>query len=117
MARINEDLLHVIENFPIKPVFNKVLITLDKLEADGDLVLSDNILSDTQYVVSKGNFVNEVNIGDKVIIDIEKMMKSEKREATNVYEDVKVVNIDQIEVDGRMYAFIDDRVIKAVDNR
>ena len=114
---INENLLHTIENFPIRPTFNKVLITLNKVESDDDLQLSENFLSDTQFIVAKGNFVNEVEVGDKVIIDVEKLSKPVRRDVGNVYEEVNEVKIDQIYVDDVPYAFIDDRIIKAIDKR
>lgn len=114
-----DDVLDVIRTFPFEPLFGKVFITLNKLEEDGGLVLSDNILDDVQYVVAgeidwRGT---KVSPGQKVLIDIEKMMVPVKHEDTNVYESVMQVKIDPIEVDGNMYALIEERYIKAKDNR
>ena len=103
--------------FPVKPRFNKVIITLNKLEADGDLVLSDNTLSEVQTVMAKGGSVLELEVGDIAIIDIEKMMVPVKSEDKNAYEMQMQIKVDPIEVDGIMYAIIDDRLIKAVDKR
>ena len=103
--------------FPVKPRFNKVIITLDKLEVDGDLILSENTLSEVQTVLAKGGSVLELEVGDKVIIDIEKMMVPVKSEDKNAYEVQMQIKVDPIEIDGVIYAIIDDRLIKAVDKR
>ena len=105
------------DGFPIEPLFNKVIITLDNLEADGDLVLSDNVLSDIQHIVAVGPSVNQLEVGDKVIIDIEKLMVQVKVETTDAYSLQKQIKIDPIEVEGVVYAIIEDRVIKAKDKR
>ena len=103
--------------FPVQPRFSKVIITLNKLEPDGDLILSDNTLSDIQTVMAKGNSVQELIVGDSVIIDIEKMMVPVKSEDNNAYEMQMQIKVDPIEVDGVIYGIIEDRLIKAVDNR
>lgn len=103
--------------FPVKPRFSKVIITLNKLAPDGDLILSDNTLSDVQTVMAKGGSVLELEVGDSVIIDIEKMMVPVKSEDNNAYEMQMQIKVDPIEIDGVTYAIIDDRLIKAVDNR
>ena len=114
-----DDVLDIIRTFPLEPLFGKVFITLNKLSEDGDLVLSDNILDDVQYVVA-GEIQwreSKVSPGQKVLIDIEKMMVPVRSESTNAYESIMQVKIDPIEVDGVMYALIEERYIKAKDNR
>jgi len=108
-----EQVLEVIKDFNIEPLFSKVIITLNSLEVDGSLVLSDNTLSEEQYVVAKGSAVRELEPGQKVIIDIEKMMVTVRSESTNAYEEVKQVKIDPIVVNDVVYAIIEDRLIKA----
>ena len=105
------------QEFPIQPLFNKVIITLNNLKPDGALILSENVLSDTQYIVAKGGSVNQLSIGDKVLIDIEKLMVPTKSEDNNAYEQQMQIKIDPIIVDGITYAIIEDRVIKAIDKR
>jgi len=112
-----DDVLDVIKDFPLEPSFSRVYITLNKLEADGDLVLSDNVLSDIQYVVAKGPMVTWLDAGQKVIIDIDKMMVPIQQESTDSYQTVMQVKIDPIEINGNIYTLIEDRLIKAKDNR
>lgn len=112
-----EDVLELIEDFPIKPMFNKVLITLNTLDGDGIIVVDNNMLSDTQFVIAKGGMVNSVNEGDRIIIDVKKLTKPVSFERNNQVETVYETDIDAIEIDGVAFAFIEDRVIKAIDNR
>ena len=114
-----DEVLDIIQTFPLEPMFNRVYITLNREAEDGELVLSDNVLSEVQYVVSGEVEWRDKKIkpGQKVIIDIEKMMVPVRSEGTNAYEQVMQVKIDPIEVDGVMYALIEERYIKAKDNR
>lgn len=112
MNKINENAV-----FPVQPLFNKVIITLNNLEQDGDLVTSNNVLSDAQYIIAKGPSVHQVEVGNKVLIDIEKLMVPVKSETTDAYSMQLQIKVDPIEVDGVTYAIVEDRVIKAIDNR
>ena len=93
-----DDVLELIGKFPLEPSFNKVYITLNNLEEDGNLVLSDNVLSESQFIVAKGPMVNWVDSGQKVLIDVEKLMKSKGNEPNNQYEEVKEIQLDLIEM-------------------
>jgi hypothetical protein len=118
MSKIgNKEVGKVIKNFPLTPRFGKVVITLNNMDEDGSVVLSNNVLSDVQYIIAKGSMVNEVEVGDKVLIDIERMMVPVKQDNGNSVDTVMQIKVDPIEVDGVVYAFIEDRLIKAIDNR
>lgn len=111
-----DDVLELVGKFPLEPLFNGVYITVNKLEQDGNLILSDNVLSDVQYAVAVGPTA-QVQAGQKILIDIEKMMVPVKQESTNSYETVMQVKVDLIEVEDQVFALVTDRVIKAKDNR
>lgn len=111
-----EEVNVITKTFPLQPLFNGVYITVNKLEQDGKLVLSDNILSDIQYVIAAGEH-SVVKPGQKILIDIEKMMVPVKQESNNAYETVMQVKVDLVEVSDNVFALINDRVIKAIDNR
>lgn len=113
----SQDVQELIKDFPLQPMFGKVIITLNNLENDGQLVLSDNVLSDVQYVLAKGTAVREIELGQKVIIDIEKMMVPVKSESNNAYEMQMQVKIDPIQVGENTFAIIEDRYIKCLDFR
>lgn len=112
-----EEVKNLIANFPIKPRFNKVIITLNSINEEGRVKTSNNVLSDVQYVIAKGNMVLDINEGDQVIIDLEKLTKPVRLDVNNNVETVYEANIDAIEVNGNTYAFIEDRIIKAIDER
>jgi len=111
------DVLEIIKNFPIKPRYNQVIITLNSLEEDGKVILSNNVLSDVQFVIAKGSMVNDIELGDQVIINVDKLMVPMELDHGNSVEKVMRVKLDLIEVGDNSYSFIDDRVIKAIDNR
>jgi len=115
-----EDVMEIVEKgFPLKPLFNKVCITLntEKVQDENDLQLTTNIFSETQYIVAVGHGTQHLKEGDKVLIDVEKLMVPVRQERNNSYEDIKQVKINMFDVDGNPFAFIDDRVITAIDNR
>lgn len=114
-----DDVLDVIREFPVTPLWGQVVITVNKDEADGMLVLSDSSFSEKQYVVAGSIEYGDVKVvpGTPVLIDIKKLMKTVKTEVDNVYGEYKVVEIDPLEVNEVMYAIVDSRVIKAIDLR
>lgn len=113
-----EDVLEIIKDFKIEPIFNKVIITLNS-ESDLGLNLSEVSLSEEQYVIAGSCTYNNVVIkpGDKILLDLKALQKPVKVETTNAYETVFQIEIDPIYSDGKMFAIINDRMIKAKDNR
>lgn len=113
-----DDVLDLIggEGFPLEPMFNKVIITLNREENDG-LVLSDKSLDEVQFIVAKGSTVRDLEAGQKVILDLEKMMVNVRTSNEDSYEQIKQIKIDPVFVNDRMYAIVEDRFIKCKDNR
>jgi len=105
--------LEFAKTFPLVPLFGKIVITLNNLGVDGGLVLSENVLSDRQYVIGIGANVLSVNEGDEVLIDIEKLMVPVKTETVDAYQTQMQVKIDPIEFEGYTFALIEDRFLKA----
>lgn len=114
-----DDVLDIIREFPVDPTRNKVIITLNKEEVDGDLVLSDNVMSEVQYIVAGEIPYRDKTIkpGQKVLVDIKAMMKPVRSETNNAYETIMQIEIDPVVVNENIFAIIDDRYIKAADNR
>ena len=112
MREIN-DFNEVPELFPWEPTFSKVIITLNTEKVDNDLILSENTISEVQYIIAAGPVARQYfNVGDKVIIDLERMLVRERNpdNATEILERVKVDPIEHNEV---TYGIIEDRLIKA----
>lgn len=107
-----EDVIKLTSNFNIQPMFNYLIITLNKQQEDGVTVLSDNIMSDVQYVIAKGDMVRNIEVTDKVILNLEKLMIKEAN-PHNQYESFNRIKIEPIEYGGYVFGLIEDRVLKA----
>lgn len=94
-----------------QPMFNKVVITLNVESSLDSLDLSDNAMDQFQYIIAKGPNCHNIEVGDKVRIDLEKM--SEKViNPNNQHEQLTSIKLDPIEFDGKIFAIIEDRLIK-----
>jgi hypothetical protein len=107
----------IAKSFPLKPRFNSVYITLNKVVSDDTLELEDNIMDEVQYIVAKGDRVTDLEVGDKVIVNLAQMTRMAEISTEQGYQKVPQIQIDPVQVDGQIYAFLDDRYIKAIDNR
>ncbi len=112
-----DDVLDLIGKFPLQPRFNGVYITLNSIQNEGSVDFSDSALDESQYVIAVGPVVTDIKPGNKILLDVEKMMVVTGSESTNTYEQVKEVKLDLIQVNGDTFALVNDRVIKAIDNR
>lgn len=111
-----DGVLEVINDFPIVPLKNRVMITVNVEDVTDELVLTSNSFSESQYVIAVGSFVKDLVPGQKVLLDLEKMVEYVVDDA-NPYEKLPKIKLDPYEVDGRMYAMVYDSLIKAIDNR
>ena len=85
-------------------------------EPDGDLILSDNSFDEKQYVVAVGTHITDIKPGNKVLLDLERMMEYLPN-PENAYEKVGRIKVRPIEVNGKVYGLINDNVVEAIDNR
>ena len=112
-----EEALKLAETFPLKPRFNKIIVTLNNVEQDSKLQLSETTLSEPQYIVAIGPMVNGLELGDRVLIDVEKMMVPVRKDTGDEINTVMQVKVDPVQVGQNTFAFLEDRLIKAIDNR
>ena len=111
-----EEAIEIAKTFPVQPLKNRLIITVNVDEFDDDIILSSNSFSENQYVLATGTFIKDIEVGDKVLLDLEKMMVSEPN-PDNSYEPITRIKLRPIEVNGRMYAMIYDTVVEAIDKR
>ena len=107
------EVMEIAMTFPEQPTTSKLIITLNTEEEDGKFVLSNNVLSEVQYVIAVGPYVKEINTGDKIRIDIEKMMVHEPN-PNNTHETISTVKLSPINYNGITFALINDNLIKTV---
>lgn len=105
------DALEISKEWLEQPMFNKVVITLNTENTLDGLDLSDNAMSQFQYIIAKGKNVINVEVGDKVRLSLDKMT-SKKINPNNSHEDITTIELDPIEFDGKIFAIIEDRLIK-----
>lgn len=111
-----DDVLELITEFPVQPLGRKMIISMNVDEYDGELVLSENSFSESQYVIAVGDHIHNIKPGMKVLLDLEKMTQYVPSE-TNQYDKVPVIKVKPVQVDGRIYALISDAYVDAIDNR
>lgn len=101
----------LIKDFPIVPFGNRVIITLNREEVDHNLVLSNNMLAERQYVIAVGSRVSECKPGDVVLLDLEKMTVKAPSE-TDQFQLTSQIKMDPIDVDGIVFGFTNDNCFK-----
>lgn len=109
-----EEVKAISQEFTWKPLFNGIVITLNTEEVDGNLVLSDNTMSEEQYVVATGYNTQHINEGDKVLVDVEKMMVRE-RNPHNSEEVITRIKVKPIIFEDRVFGLIEDRHLSAIE--
>ena len=105
------DALEISKEWLEQPMFNKVVITLNTENSLDSLDLSDNAMSQFQYIIAKGPNCHNIEVGDKVRLDLDKML-SKTINPNNSHEDLYAIKLDPIEFDGKIFAIIEDRLIK-----
>lgn len=110
-----EEVQTITKGFPIEPLFNKVIVTLNREEDASGVIVSNTSLSDVQYVIAAREG-SPVKAGDKVHLDMRKL-KIKVPSETDVHQMIEVLNLDFVTVNDVDYTYIDDRVIKAIDRR
>lgn len=110
----------------IKPMFTKVVVTMDKYEAplftDGGLIVKgklDGDLKEYQKVVAIGNMVHEIKEGDLVKLNLIRYARTEHQDNSlknGIITDNPIISydIESIKMDGIEYLIIDDRDIEFI---
>jgi hypothetical protein len=103
----------LIKNFPLKPFGNRVIITINRLEEEGELITSNNMLAEEQYVIAVGPMAERFTTpGDRVILDLEKLTVKAPVDHDQ-YQLTSQIKIDPIEIDGLQFAIVNDNSFKA----
>lgn len=108
-----EEVMELIKTFPLEPMSNKVIITINREEEEEGLMLSNNVLSEEQYVIAVGPMAARfVSPGDRVLLDLEKMTVRAPL-STDVEQMSTQIKIDPIVVEDLQFAIVNDNCFKA----
>ncbi len=106
-----KEVLEIIKDFPLVPLRNRLIITVNVEESDDELDLVGAGLDESQFVIARGSHVfEEIKPGTKVQLDLDKM-------SIQMGPENYQIKIDPVKVNGKVYAYIYDTSIKAIDYR
>lgn len=109
-----EEVLEIVKTCNVQPLYNNIIITTNTAEMEDDDIEDITPTFDAvQYVVAVGSHVREVSPGDKVLLDISKMM-SKNSSSNDAYSTVTSLQIKPVEIGDHVFAIIDDRKIDLV---
>lgn len=89
-----------------QPRFDNVIVTLNTDLEFGE----DNAISEFQEVIAVGSYVKDLEPGDKVRLDIEKLYEPYIEHGEKMYR----VKISPVEIGDTTCAIITDRIIKTI---
>lgn len=110
-----EEVLERINDFPIVPMRNRVIITTNVEErAEDELDLEGNAFSAEQFVMAVGSYAKDyLTPGQKVSLDLE-AMAIRMPSKNDAYEPITRIMIKPVEVDGVNYGVITDDKIEYI---
>jgi len=105
-----EEVLELSKECTLEPMRNRLIITVNTADVD-ELDLDGAGLDEFQYVLARGAHVYEnIKVGSRVQLDLDKM-------STQVGPEEFQININPVKVGDRVYAYVYDSNIKAIDNQ
>jgi hypothetical protein len=111
-----DDVLDLITDFPVQPLKNKLIITINRKMEDDGISLTNVGMDEVQFVIAKGPHVLDLDAGQKVILDLEKMIQRVEAK-DNSHETVGMIKIRPIQVGERVFGLISDAFVDAKDCR
>ena len=109
-----DDVLELIKEFPIEPLRNKVVITMNSFIEEDSITVGDGI-DEVQYVLAAGPSARDVKPGDKVLLDLQQMMKMVTDEESG--EKTPMISMRPVKAYEKYFAMIPDSYLDAIDNR
>ena len=108
-----DDVLELIQDFPIEPMRNRVIITTNTIELEEDEVnLGGAAFHEEQYIMAVGSYTKDfLSPGQKVSLDLEAMTVRIPND-NDAYQPIQRIQLKPVEVDGRMYGVITDDKIE-----
>ena len=105
----DKELKKVIKDFNFIPSFNRLIVTVNRVEDDKGVITTEDALAEEQYVVAAGETSKYV-AGDKVLLDFEKLTVYE-RSQTDTTVQVPRIKITPFKFKDRIYTIIFDNAV------
>lgn len=110
-----EEVLKLIPDFPVIPLRNRLIITVNTEEED-ELDLVGNFgFAEKQYVVAANSSYTEITPGCSVLLDLAAMSINTESDADGGV--TFAIQVKPIKVNGKVFALINDRYVDAIDKR
>jgi hypothetical protein len=112
-----DDVLELIKDFPITPLRNKVIISMNVEEVDeNEVELSGAAFSPRQFVLAVGTYTKDyLQPGQLVNLDLDAMTVRVPSE-TDSYQPVHRIQIKPVQVKDRMFGLITEDKIEYLVN-
>lgn len=113
-----DDVLELIVDFPVEPYRNRIIVTANTVLPDFEetLDLTQVRFNETQFVIATGKHITDFVPGDRVLLDLEKLMVPVASES-NSEETRGFLKLDPVTVNDRTFVMINDSYVKAIDRR
>lgn len=112
-----DDVLELINDFPIQPTKSRVVITANTEELDDDEVeLTGSAFSPIQYVLAVGSYTKEwLKPGQKIHLNLDAMTVNIPSE-DNAYQNVQSIQLKPVEIAGKIFVIITEDKIDYLIN-
>lgn len=107
-----EEVDEIIKDFGLKPTFNKIIVTLNMVEDEDGLIITDEGISEVQYVVAAGDR-SFAEPGQKIALDMAKLVIKDTV-SHDQYQTTSSIQIKPVTYNGIAYAIMSDNVIEYI---
>lgn len=115
ILNLNEgELFGLISRFNLKPLGRNIIVTLNNhLNNDEDLLETDLMLNEEQFIVAIGNHVVDLLPGDKVALDLEKLLTIVP-DPNDSYSKITKIKVNPVKYENYTFGLIDSSTIKYI---
>lgn len=117
----NEEILNLQENelfglisrFNLQPLGNKMIITLNNHITAEDSLDMDIMLNEEQHVIAIGEYVRTIIPGDKVAVDLEKLLVTVP-DPNDSYSKITKIKVNPVRFENYTFGIIDASDVKYI---
>lgn len=102
----NKELKKVIKEFDFVPSFNRIIVTVNRVENEDGIITTEDAISGEQYVVASGN-TSKFEAGDRIELDFARLTVREPSQNDKT-KYVERIRITPFQHKGRVYTIVSD---------